>query len=186
MDGKMFSDKIYINNSGRFEWDFLTLEPFWDKDHDERELKREYLRAYIEAAKNIQSSHYRRTHPNNIPGMFFIKDQTCIPFLFLCKHTLELAMKYKLEDLGAGYPKKHDLKIIWEQIKEKTSIKSDRQIEELVENLDKLDQNYALRYAENKAGKENNNGVIAIHTPRIIEVTERLFNLLIEGEEHNK
>jgi|GEM_PF-3177172 len=182
MDGKLFSDHIDLSSKECYECDFLMISSLYKEELKDQELEQEYLRSYLRAAKDLQAINYRRSHPNNMPAMLIRKDQICIPFLFLCKHTLELAMKYKLKTIGAGYPAKHSLEKLWAQLKSHLEI-DNAQYEELIKGLDKLDENYALRYSESKSGDKNKGEVITIHTQRIMATTEELFNLLIGGKD---
>lgn len=160
------------------EWDSFTISSWYKDEEKEKEIKLEYLNAYLNASKDIQKALYARTHIN--PGTTtYRNDQTCVPFLFLCRHLIELTIKYKLGELDINYSPNHKIKNLWKKLILGVKEYNPR-FDELIETLNYTDkEGLGLRYPYSNKKKLFDKGPVSIHSERIMKITEELYNFIM-------
>jgi hypothetical protein len=139
-----------------FEWELVTMTAFYKEELRGEAVDKEIVKAYLNAEKILYNALSQENNPAK--GMRVFKDnQMCMPFLFLCRHTLELVLKYFLKHKSGQVTTGHKLIPLWE--KTKMFLGDDDDIKGMgvfVEVLDSLDTDGTkMRYSSDKKGEPN-------------------------------
>lgn len=118
----------------------------------------------------------------------FRKGQVCMPFLFLCRHALELALKERLKIEGKANATGHKLRQLYNNLVEtQPTIGTNEDLALLVEVLDSIDDDGCkLRYSKDKNGTEYQDKPVFIMAENVIKVTKEACNYLRAPEKENE
>ena len=183
MDSVHFSVNLDDISEKHKDWEVLILESL----HNCNELDIQYVEAYLDGAKSLQEVIDKKNNPIEYPDDKHEFSKACLPFLFLCQHTIELSIKIFLNSIGAGFPKTHSLINLWSQIPKKNVKGARKRCIDLMKSLDAMDfcgkevNGYAIRYPFDKGSKENSNGLVIVKTKEIYDDVEYIYNFLING-----
>ena len=191
MNNEFFNTDIESLGDETFkDWETLVLESLHNSTHDGLELELRYLKSYLDAATSLQTIIKNKNHPEKYPENFDNFSEACLPFIFLCKHTIELSIKFRLRDEKNECPPVHTLMTLWRKLPDSIKAVSDKKYTILLSSLDMIDccsneqtNNHALTYSFNRNGAENNNGLLRVNTSAILDVTEQLYKYLVLGDE---
>jgi hypothetical protein len=161
-------------------WDLITLTALFKEEHRKDAANKEIILAYLRAAKCL----YACFRIENNPPMTGIKkvykeNQMCMPVLFLCRHTVELAIKSRLPETG------HNLKSLWDELKPNIQQPQDviTGADAFVSMLDSLDSDgWHFRYAVDQKQNTTQNQPMFVRADRVVKCTELLVGILMEGE----
>ena len=133
------------------------------------ELSMDYLQSAIRLQKCIVEE---RNSPNPVISRFQI------PFLFCCRHAIELKLKQCAYTINKEKPSGHSIKGLWKAItKDKSGTGLDR-LNPFIQEVDAMDENgIVMRYGLNKnleLVKEN----YLIDVDALIRNTKYLFNVM--------
>lgn len=121
----MGNDSIFVarkipninKNSKWADWDLIMTSSIYKGSARTTKMKKEIVKGYFKAAQMIQTNMEKNNHFHNYNGermsINFLEVQTCLPFLFLIRHTVELSIKYRLDKQKIDYNKDHNLKGLW-------------------------------------------------------------------------
>lgn len=157
------------------------------KDCKEDEMKKEYITSFLEAAKSL-AKEAKNCQPS-IPGIIqvFYNYSLILPTLYLCRHSIEISLKYSLEMLKISYGKIHKLKELWDELitglpkklqngKERTILTN---MGEFVSYINDLDENgQRLRYAIQNSGKLSQEEFLWVNLQNVVDNTEKFINQL--------
>ena len=94
------------------DWDLLSTSALYKKELRKNTSKVEMIQSYLNASKKMYDVFKTNNHP--APGLSVIwSNPLCIPFLFLCRHTTELSIKYYLEKHNINFKSIHDIKSLY-------------------------------------------------------------------------
>lgn len=180
MENKFIKSNIQYGTKEVGEWECLTPTVFYKEEIRKHMAEKEIVDAYLNAAESI----YVRFDKLNNPEKGLIKvmwsNQMCMPFLYMCRHTVELAIKYKLKQNGIKYNKIHRLKELWESLKENIKIENE-EFNLLIETLNVIDDDGCkLRYAVDKNDNQYNDTPKFIKADLILKVTKEIHKYLTE------
>ncbi len=166
----------------------LLFSAFYKEEFKENEMKKEYIRSFIEAAKSLAKSESNQQP--NMNGIFkiFHNYSLTLPTLYLCRHSIEIAIKYSLEAMKVEYKKIHKLKELWKKLldsipdelkngEERTIIKNMSLFIDIMNNLDENGQK--LRYAIQTNGKLSQDNFLWVYLQNIVESTENFVNQIL-------
>mgnify|MGYP000171721308 CR=1 FL=1 len=178
-ENKFIKDHVQFGTKEVFEWDSLTISSYFKEKYRKNESEREIVSAYMEAAKSIYIKFHQQTNPT--PGLKVMRtNQMCIPFLYMCRHTIELSIKYKLNLNNIEYDKVHKLKDLWRTLNDNFKIENE-DYNELIEALDIIDNDGCkLRYAVDKKNNEYNSRPLFIKADSILATTKEIYESLIK------
>lgn len=186
MNNSFIKTGFLVNDDSCFEWDPLVLSSWYNQNFKKDKIDKEYLAAYLSASKDLQQALVARSHP--LPGITLLReDQTCMPFLFSCRHLIEIALKYKLRSLKIDYKYNHGILSLWNKLKPLTDGKYDEQFDELIDTFNYTDPNgVGLRYSHDQNDKYYGSKPVSINSGRIIKATEKLYNFIMEVKKGKK
>ncbi|MBQ2873230.1 MAG: hypothetical protein IJE89_04465 [Bacilli bacterium] len=158
------------------EWELVKLSTVFKPEYKQGNV--EITRSYLNAAKKLYLALKLESHPE--PGMTTLKtDQLTMPFLYLCRHTIELAIKAVLDNNKITYGNIHNLNTLFLKLPISTKPNDDHKL--LIEVLDLVDdKGMWLRYDKDlKLKKEYIEKPLFINSNEIIKTTEDLTNFLL-------
>ena len=146
-----------LNDPCLKDYNPLLLSAFCKKEYKKDEMTKEFIKSFIEAAKSLSKAVKEEQSTNKI---FYIYSLT-LPALYLCRHSIEMVIKYSLDSLHKDYRKMHKLKALWNELfkaissnlqndKERSIINNMGLFVDYLNNLD--DNGQRLRYAIQSSG----------------------------------
>ncbi len=176
MENSFIREQIDLQKGEGHEWDLLNASSLYKKGLRKNNSKEEMIQSYLNASKSMYYVFKKMNHPD--PGLSVIwGNSLCIPFLFLCRHTIELSIKYYLEKSSISFKSTHNIKVLYK----KTNIKNE-DYDELVNTFDILDKTGTmLRYSVDNSDKEFREKPYFIKSDRIITYVEKLSKQLLES-----
>ena len=190
----MIFENLKVENLIRDQFDGLTKEVLeWEsvsnavflKDKFRKEsLNNEIINAYLNASKSLFVALDRDNNPT--AGIKLLKsNQMCMPFLFLCRHTVELAIKHKYEEKNSKEISGHKLSDLWRNVKGYLT-QTDKAVSgmtEFITALDSIDSDGCqLRYSASKDGELYKKTPIFIKADKIIQCTEEFVKLMLNKD----
>lgn len=175
MNNRFIQEQINIAKGEAKEWDLLSTSLLYKETIRKDEGKKELIYSYLTSSKEMYIIFKRKTHPDK--GLTLIlENPLCIPFLFLCRHTLELSLKYYMEHHNIKFNHEHSIKNLFK----KTDIES-QDYSELIDAFDILDKTGTmLRYSVDNADNEFRNKPLFVKTDEIIIYVEELCKKLLK------
>lgn len=112
------NDSLDLNSPELFNWDMVLISSLYKKEYKDDESEKEIINGYANAVNCIANEIKVQNHPN-IGVLTFRSNSLVVPFIFLCRHTVELILKYLRKCLGLDTPNKHGLQGLWDEIEKK-------------------------------------------------------------------
>jgi hypothetical protein len=142
-----------------------------------------YVDGYIEAALEIVTAVIDKQ-------MFASRDTLAMPILYNCRHALELALKFAIDQLHAMkliaelHPINHDILSHWRHLSDAGI--GDAHLKQLVAKLKPFVTSLAgidedgqeLRYARNREGQRSLGGIAVVNLPHIRRSIEQMSEIL--------
>lgn len=175
-------------------WNMVGVAPILKQELQEHQAEYEVLYSYVAAVKHMANDLIRTTQ---MPGMMILTDPSlCIPLLFVCRHTIELAIKTAIKKINGEYPKGHRIIKLWEKFKSLLTVETEdeqqmlNRMEILVKAIDDYDPDGSQsRYAMSNNKELYHKNVTFIKADRIalnIELfVKQLEQLTVGKEEEN-
>ena len=188
MNNKFIRTQFNGMTSEIHEWDCLNFTVAYTDEFRKKESEKTIIRSYINAMYRLYDNLKIENHPTD--GITIFKDNDlCYPFLFMCRHSIELSLKFLLEnnknnkDKGSKVISGHNLKKLWDKLDLNKYYENDEynQLINLFEVLD--DDGTKLRYIKDKGGKENFKQLYFIKSDLILQTTINLCNELLNDSE---
>lgn len=142
-----------------------------------------YVDGYMEAALELASAVIDKR-------MYGSRDTLAMPILYNCRHALELALKYAIDQLhqmqmiASAHPINHDIRSHWQHLYD-AKIGDEKlrdfiaQLEPFVISLAAIDDDgQELRYAQNRDGDRSLAAIAVVNLPHIRRSIERLGKIL--------
>lgn len=179
LENKFIKSKIHFGSNEIWEWECLTPTVFYKEEIRKNMAEKEIIDAYLNASESIYSRFHQLNNPEKGMIKVFWTNQMCMPFLYMCRHTVELAIKYRLKQLGVKYNSIHKL---WNTLKENEK-NTDEDFDLLIETLNVIDNDGCkLRYAVDKNDNEYNKEPIFIKADMILDTTKKIHKYLTKQE----
>lgn len=177
---KEFFEKIeYVKNNVEYDnndWKIVSISTIMKENFKDEVAKLEIISAYFHAAEILKDNLCMN---DGIPGLRVISSNSvCLPFLYMCRQTTELAIKYALNVTCQNYKQiTHNIKKLWEDfcINNKQYIYENDKwiintITQYVDVLSKLDSDGChFRYATSNDEKLYRNKTEFINPKNFIE-----------------
>ena len=175
MKNKFIREQIDILKGEGHDWDLLSTSALYKKELRKNTSKVEMIQSYLNASKKMYDVFKTNNHP--APGLSVIwSNPLCIPFLFLCRHTTELSIKYYLEKHNINFKSIHDIKSLYK----KANI-DNKEYDELIEAFNILDKTGTmLRYSVDNSDNEFRDKPYFVKSDQIMIYTEKLSKELLE------
>ena len=170
------------------EYTPLLLSACYKKEYRKNEMTKEYIQSFIEAAKSLAKA--TNGQQSNVPAIhkIFYSYSLTLPALYLCRHSVEMSIKYSLELLNVEYKRIHKLKELWDKLieaipdrmrseKEKSIISN---MGLFVDKINDLDENgQRLRYAIQISGDLSQDDFLWVNLQNVVDSTEKFINQIL-------
>lgn len=177
-----------LNDPCLKNYDPLLVSACFKEEYKKDKMTREYIQSFTEAAKAILET-VKKQQPN-VPGMYKViyTYSLTLPALYLCRHSVEMSIKYSLESLNIEYKKIHKLKELWYKLlesipKELQSGKEKTIISNMclfIEKLNALDENgQRLRYAIQTSGDLSHENFLWVNLQNVVNSTEKFVDQIL-------
>lgn len=163
-----------------YDWECLTPTVFL-KDIEKADIaEKEMVMAYLRASELL----YNGLVIDNNPA-YHVKvvrfNQICMPFLYVCRHSLELSIKFRIRFQIKKTVSGHKLSELYEKlISNIPELKNNTELSILVEVHNKIDDGCKLRYSKDKKDNVYQENPTFIKADKILELTKKVCGVLIE------
>lgn len=179
MENKFIREKFNGLTEEVYKWDFISISPFFKEEIRSKTAEKEIIDAYLHSAECLYMCFHKESNPVEKMKVFRT-NQMCMPFLFLCRHTLELLIKAVLNNKQGKIKKIHRLQELWNELKNNIEI-NNTDFDMLIEVLNTIDDDGCkLRYASDGKGKNYNEKPCFIRADLILDTTKELYKDLIK------
>ena len=176
MKNRFIRERIDLKKGEGHDWDLLCTSSLYKENLRKNSGKKEMIQSYLNASKKLYEIFKRYNHPDPMISVIW-SDPLCIPFLFLCRHTIELSIKYYLENHNISFNSIHNIKKLYK----KTNIEN-QEYNELIQAFNTLDKTGTmLRYSVDNSDNEYRNKPYFIKSDEIIIYVEKLCNELLQS-----
>lgn len=164
-----------------YDWECLTPTVFLKESVKADIAEKEMVMAYLRTSELL----YNGLVIDNNPA-YHVKvvrsNQICMPFLYVCRHSLELSIKLRIRFEIKKTVSGHKLSELYEKlISDLPELKTNIELSVLVEVLNEIDDDGCkLRYSKDKKDKIYQEKPTFIKADRILELTKKVCNVLIE------
>lgn len=157
-------------------------------------MTKEFIKSFIEAAKVLSKA--TKEQQANTPGIekIFYDYSLTLPTLYLCRHSVEMTIKYSLESLHIEYKKMHKLKELWnklvEEVPQNLLSGKERAIVNnmalFIEKINDLDENgQQLRYAIQTSGNLSQENFLWVNLKNVVNSTEKFISQVLSIDFEN-
>lgn len=175
-----------LNDPCLKEYNPLLFSVCYKEEYKKNEMSKEYILSFVEAAKALAQVIYSRQ--SNLQSKIFYSYSLTLPALYLCRHSVEMSVKYSLELMNVEYKKIHKLKELWNKLVE--SIPKELQSEKekvvinnmglFVDKINELDENgQRLRYAIQTSGDLSQDEFLWVNIQNVVDSTEKFINQIL-------
>ena len=185
-------EKLYKSQMNGFndksipEFNLITFSSLFKKEAKEDGLQKEFIQSYLESAKILSERLEELEEPQMGINKVFYSYSLTLPIIYLCRHCLELSIKYAISRID-GKPKNvHGLDKIWSSFlsylpenysgKERSLLKNMRDFVQDINLLD--DTGTKLRYPLEQDGTCTENKVKWANSKLIVDTTEKFVKQL--------
>ena len=164
-----------------YDWECLTPTVFLKKSIKADAAEKEIVIAYLRASELL----YNGLDMDNNPA-YHIKvirsNQICMPFLYACRHSLELSIKFRIRFGIKKTVSGHKLLELYKKlISELPELKTNTELSVLVEALNEIDDDGCkLRYSKDKNNKVYQEEPTFIKADKILELTKKVCSALLD------
>lgn len=193
----MLINKIREKDLVREEFDGLTKEVLnWEclnvysifKGDISKKSELEIIQGYAKATNDLFNCFYQDNHIFDGHSAVFREDTQAYPFVFLCRHTLELLIKYLSSVFSIEYDASHKLEKLWQPVqqelkKKEYGISSNdmSNFNVLVKAISKLDPDgQQARYTKSKENKTYKSKPVFIKSKLINELLQHMVEVLLK------
>ena len=165
-----------------YDWECLTPTVFLKESLKGDIAEKEMIMAYLRAAELLCSGLLRDNNP--LYQMKVVRsNQICMPFLYVCRHSLELSIKFRIRFQIKKTVSGHKLSELYEKlISNIPELKNNIELSILIEVLNEIDDDGCkLRYSKDKKDNEYQKKPTFIKADRILELTKKVCNILMES-----
>ena len=185
MENKFIRSKFDGLTEEFYKWDCISFAPFYKKEFKSEIAEKEIIDAYMHSAECLYIAFYNENNPAEKMKLFRT-NQMCMPFLFLCRHTIELSIKLVIKNKSEKVIKTHKLNELWNELNAIIKIK-DIDFNVLIEVLNEIDDDGCkLRYSNDGKGNDYKNSPCFVRTDLILETTQKLYNYLVKQGDINE
>lgn len=165
----------------------ITFSSIYKKEIKQEETQKEFIQSYLQSAKILEKHLEELERPHTGIYKIFYNYSLTLPIIYLCRHCLELAIKYAILRIN-GKPKEvHGLDKIWSSFhsylpqkaisgKERSKLK---EMGNFIHTINLLDETGTkLRYPTNKDGTCSQEQFIWANCKEIVKSTEQFVKQL--------
>lgn len=159
------------------DWALLKSSAIFKDEYKKKQSEMEIIDSYIEGMNTICAQIKKDFRI----GMCVLKTYSlCIPYLFVCRHTIELILKKSIEIKINETKKGHDNLKLWRECKSLYEDKELSYYDELIDTINMLDNNgEKFRYTKDKNGMDFENKPLFLNVELLNGDINRLKNELI-------
>ncbi len=155
----------YDVNKDSMEWSLLKTSAFFVKENREQQAEKEIIDSYVccmnKICAEIKKEFRYKIH--------LIKTYSlCIPYLYICRHLIELVLKKSIENETKKIKNGHNIMLLWKECKQYNSDKNLEYYDELIDTFNSMDDNgEKFRYVKDRDGNEFENKPVFLNVDNI-------------------
>lgn len=190
--GSVPTQKLYksqmngTNDATLSDFNPLTLSSAYKADAKTDGSQEEFIMSYLEGAKVLSRQLSVLEKPRGPIHKIFYKYSLSIPIIYLCRHCLELSIKYAIYRIGSSPKQGHKLSGLWSSFlsnlpeerggKERTIIKN---MGTFIKDINLLDDTGSkLRYPLENDGSYTQDKFLWVNSDLIVSTTEKFVKQL--------
>ena len=168
----------YNVNYDSMTWALLKPSAFYKSELRIGEAELEIINSYVRCMNSVCEEIKKEF----IPGLHVMRTYSlCIPYVYICRHLIELMLKKAIELKVGGTKTGHSINNLWEDCKKLYDKQKLEYYDELIETFEILDDNgEKLRYVKDKQGNEFENKPIFLNVELIKEDINKLKEELFQ------
>lgn len=167
-------------------WECLNVYSFFKGDISKKS-ELEIIQGYAKATNDLFNCFYQDNHIFDGHSAVFREDTQAYPFVFLCRHTLELLIKYLSSVFSIEYDASHKLEKLWQPVqqelkKKENGIKPEdmSNFNVLVKAISKLDPDgMQARYTKSKDNTMYKSKPVFIQSKLINAILQRMVDVML-------
>lgn len=175
-----------LNDSSIPEFNPVLFSTTFKDEFRDDESQEEYIRSYLKSAFFLSEKLDGLEKPRLGINKAYYNYSLTLPIIYLCRHSLELSIKFAISRTG-GQPKRvHDLEKLWSSLlsmfpkqhsgKERSTLKNMGQFISSMNLLD--DTGTKLRYPKERDGNYSQNQFMWANAIVIVSTTEKFIQQL--------
>lgn len=183
-----------LNDPCLKDYNPLLISTCFKEEYKKDMMTKEYIKSFTEAAKAILAT--AKLQQPNVPVIHKIiyEYSLTLPALYLCRHSIEMAIKFSLESLHIDYKKIHKLKELWDKLEESIPKKLQSGKERtiignmgyFIEKINDLDDNgQRLRYAIQTSGDLSQENFLWVNLQSTVNSTEKFVKQVLSIDADN-
>lgn len=185
-------EKLYKNRMSGLndptipDFNFLTFSSLFKKELKNNSVQKEFINSYLESAKILSRELENIQNRNSNILKIFYSHSLTLPIIYLCRHSIELSIKYAIYILGKKPKYIHSLEKLWssfmsnlpkEKLNEEKILLKD--MTKFVNDINFIDEKGTnLRYALDGDGTCTQEKPIWINSKLIVSTTEKFIKQL--------
>ncbi|WP_313261022.1 HEPN domain-containing protein [Lacrimispora sp.] len=179
---EIFRDKMELSDPEFEYFDFISTNPMIKKEFREDYSEKEYIASYLQAAKELCASIKRPVGIKIIINRYSL----ALPIIYLCRHCVELAIKYHTRKYLKKSPRKdHKIEDLWNELKKDMPNGQTDQEVKILEDMSRFiscilsvdKSGTMLRYSKQK-DKYSQEKLTFANVNRIVELTDKFVKQL--------
>ncbi len=180
MKNKYLKDRINIPDREANSWDLISFSTVCKENLKAKISEKEIIESYIHSIECLFNAF--EFEKNVAPGLIALRtNQVLFPLLYSCRHSIEVSLKYYLNEMSFQKVSGHKIFKLFSNIPEKNR-KEFKKYEELIISIDLLDgDGCKFRYSKDNKGNKYNNSPQFINTELVardtIEFCKKIINL---------
>ncbi len=179
MKNKFVKERLEGLTRDVHNWELVKTSSLFKPESRKADV--EITASYFNAARTLYKAVKQESHPDK--GLSVMRmNSLIIPFLFLCRHSVELGIKATLNNKKIKYSNIHNLRELFSKL----NIEVDETYLDLMDTLDLIDdKGMWLRYDKDLKNKtEYLSSPYFVNSKEIINTTEKFLNFLIEEQQN--
>lgn len=174
---KYLKQKVDVFRDSK-KWAILKASAFYKEKYMSKHTEKEIIESYIKCM-NIINDQIKKGLKKD--AYVLTDDSLCIPYMFICRHVVELILKRKIEKENTKISTGHNILHLWNECKKICSKQELEYYDELIDTLNILDDNgQKFRYTKDNKGKEFDNMPRFLNTNQMCEDINNLKRDILE------
>lgn len=182
-----------MNDPSIPDFDPLASSSFYKDEYKLEESQEEFILSYLKSAEFLSLKLEELQKPRMGVKKYFYKYSLALPIIYLCRHCVELSIKYAILRMNGSPKTVHDLEKNWSSFlsylpnrlseEEKSTLES---MGHFIKSINYLDQTGTkLRYPTKKDGNYSQDTFLWVNSKRIVSTTKLFVKQLKDLDFNN-
>ena len=179
---EILRDKMTPSDPEFVNFDFIATNPMIKDEYRPSYAEKEYIASYLQAVKVLNASINRPVGFKIVANSYSI----ALPIIYLCRHCIELSIKFNLKLLNVPADNDHKIEKLWSKLKNEISNNQTERETQIIDNMEHfihciLSVDWGgsnLRYATKQNGSYSQEKLKFANVDRIVDLTEKFVKQL--------